>query len=186
MKNERRCQQCGSKMVQTGTEYNTAIYHCRSCGNNEYVQMAANDNSEYLHRRSMLLGRVRKGILEWEVTQWDALRLEIIDFTNAFHAARNDLYFQMAIIACLTKGFHDLDDEKYKECKRIFKVTEKVYKRYAKHPENLPAEMGTTGAMEYEEYRQLYKKCRSEYQGQKLIYKALFAVGKKLIPIPKI
>ena len=186
MNNDRRCAQCGSKMVQTGTEHNTAIYHCRSCGNNEYVQMSLNDNSEYLHRRSMLLGRVRKGIIEWEITQWDVLRSEILDFTNAFHAARNDLYFQMAIIACLTKGFHDLDDERYKECKRIFKVTEKVFKGYSKHPENLPTEIVETGTAEYEEYRQLYKKCRNEYQGRKLIYKALITVAKKLIPIPKL
>ncbi len=184
--NDHRCSQCGSKMVQTGTEYNTAIYHCRSCGNNEYVQMAVNDNAEFLHKRSMLLGRVRKGILDWEITQWDTLKIEIIDFTNAFHAARNDIYFQMAIIACLTKGFHDLDDKRYKECKRIFKITEKVYKRYSKHPENVPVEMGNTGAMEYEEYRQMYKKCKNDYKSHKLLYKAIFTVGRKLIPVPKI
>ena len=186
MNNDHRCAQCGSKMVQTGTENNTAIYHCRSCGNNEYVQMSVNDNSEFLHRRSILLGRVRKGILDWEVTQWDVLRSEIIDFTNAFHAARNDIYFQMAIIACLTKGFHDLDDQRYKECKRIFKITEKVYKQYKKHPENIPSEMGDSGSSEYEEYRQKYKQCKSNYQGRKFFLKALVTAGKNLIPIPKI
>ncbi len=184
--NDHRCSQCGSKMVQTGTEYQTAIFHCRACGNNEYVKMEVGDNTEFLHRRSMLLGRVRKGIIDWEVTQWDALRDEILDFTNAFHAARNDIYFKMAIIACLTKGFHDLDDNRYKECKRIFKVTEKVYKRYSKDPSAVIEEMGNTGVLEYEEYRQMYKKCKYDYQSQKIAYKILFTVGKKLIPVPKI
>ncbi len=183
---DHRCPQCGSKMVQTGTEYKTAIYHCRSCGNNQYVKMSDDENTEFLHKRSMLLGRVRKGIIDWEVTQWDALRGELLDFTAAFHEARNDIYFKMAIIACLTKGFHDLDDKRYKECKRLFKITEKVYKRYAKHPETVPAEMGSSGAMEYEEYRDMYKKCRYDYQNKKIVYKVIFFVGKKLVPIPKI
>lgn len=184
--NDHRCSQCGSKMVQTGTEYQTAIYHCRSCGNNEYVQISVNENTDYLHKRSMILGRVRKGIIDWEVTQWDTLRNEIMDFTIAYHAARNDIYFHMAIIACLTKGFHDLDDRRYKECKRIFKITEKVYKRYCKNPSVVPEEMGTTGATEYEDYRQQYKKCRNEFRNTKLAWKLLFSVGKKIIPIPKI
>ena len=63
---DHRCPQCGSKMVQTGTEYQTAIYHCRSCGNTEYVQVTVNEKTEYLHKKSMLLGRVSKGIIDWE------------------------------------------------------------------------------------------------------------------------
>ncbi len=182
----RRCSVCGSKMVQTGMEYQTVIYHCRSCGNDEYVKMTLGENTEYLHRRSMLLGRVRKGIIDWEITQWDDLRNEILDFTTSFQEARNDVYFKMAIIACLTKGFHDLDNQRYKECKSIFKITEKVYKRYTKNPAVIPEEMGNSGVMDYEEYRQMYKKCKYDYQNTKLMYKLLFSVGKSFIPIPKI
>lgn len=184
--NDHRCSQCGMKMVQVGTEGQTAIYHCRSCGNDEYVEITVNEKTDFLHKKSMLLGRVRKGIIDWEITQWDTLRNEIMDFTIAHQAARNDIYFHMAIIACLTKGFHDLDDRRYTECKRIFKVTEKVYKRYCKNPTVIPEEMGAAGASEYEEYRQMYKKCRNEFRNTKIAWKVLFTVGKKLIPIPKI
>ena len=182
---DHRCSQCGSKMVQTGTEYQMAIYHCRSCGNTEYVQITVNEKTEYLHKKSMLLGRVRKGVIDWDVTQWDALREEIMDFMTAFHAARNDIYMHMAIIACLTKGFQDLDDRRYKECKRIFKITEKVYKRCRKNPSLTADEFGETGAVDYEEYRQKYKKCRNEYRNTKLAWKLAYTVGKKIIPIPK-
>lgn len=183
---DHRCPQCGSKMVQTGTEYQTAIYHCRNCGNNQYVQITNNEKTDYLHKKSMLLGRVRKGIIDWDVTQWDTLREEIMDFTIAYHAARNDIYMHMAIIACLTKGFHDLDDRRYKECKRIFKITEKVYKRYLKDPVSVADAMGEAGPVEYEDYRKQYKHCRNEYRNTKLAWKLAFTVGKKLIPIPKL
>ncbi len=184
--NNRRCPQCGGQMAQVGSEPHAVIYHCRSCGYDAYVQLSPDDNTEYLHKRSMLLGRVRQGIIDWELTPWDSLRRDIIDFTAAFHAARNDIHFQMAVIACLTKGFHDLDKERYKECKHIFKVTEKVYKRYVKNPSVIPPEMGDTGPMEYEEYRRMYKGCKNEFLGQKVAYKVLFKLGGKLVPIPRI
>ena len=184
--NDHRCKECGAKMDQIGTEYQTAIYKCKYCGHTEYVQFAPGDNTEFLHKKSMLLGRVRKGILDWEVTNWDVLRNEIMDFMTANHAARNDIYFRVAIIACLTKGFHDLDDQRYKECKRLFKVTEKVYKRYIKDPTAFASDFENGGVFEYEEYRNLYKKCRSDYRNTKLAWKLAYTVGKKLIPIPKI
>ena len=184
--NDHRCSQCGSKMVQTGTEYQMAIYHCRSCGNTQYVEITANEKTDYLHKKNMLLGRVSKGIIDWEVTQWDTLREDIMNFMTAYHLARQDIYISMAIIACLTKGFHDLDDDRYKECKRIFKMTEKVYKRYLKAPTTTVKEMGEIGAADYEDYRKQYKKCRNEYRNTKLAWKLAFTIGKKLIPIPKI
>ena len=91
----------------------------------------------------------------------------------------------MAIIACLTKGFHDLDDRRYKECKRIFKITEKVYKRYLKDPLSVADAMGEAGPVEYEDYRKQYKHCRNEYRNTKLAWKLAYTIGKKLVPIPK-
>ncbi len=148
--------------------------------------MAVEDNADYLHKRSMLLGRVRKGIVDWEITQWETLKNEIMDFTIAYHAARNDIYFKMATIACLTQGFHFLDDKRYKECKRIFKITEKVYKQYSKHPGAVPSEMSEGSPLEYEEYRNMYKKCKYDYKNTKLVYKLLLKLGMKIIPVPKL
>ncbi len=184
--NDHRCPRCGSQMIHKGTERETAIYHCQSCGYNEYVKVTDDNTADYLHKRSMLLGRVSKGIIDWEITQWDVLRGEILDFVAAFHAARNDIGLKMAVIACLTKGFHDLDSKKYKECKQIFKVTERVYKQYSKNPSVMPVEMADTDAMEYEEYRRMYKACRYEFLGTKTAFKLIFRIGGKFIPIPKI
>ncbi len=183
---DHQCQRCGMIMVLKGTEGSTAEYHCKACGNKKLVPISIEENFSFLSKRNMLLSRVRKGIIDWEITQWDALRNEIMDFTAANSAARNDIYFQMSIIACLTEGFHNLDNVKYKECKRIFKITEKVYKRYSKYPSTMPPEMINGTPSEYEEYRDMYKKCKFEYQNRKLIMKLLFKVAKVFVPLPKI
>ncbi len=172
-------------MIHVGTEKQTAIYHCKNCGYDRFAPLPPGSGG-YLRRRSMLLGRVENGVIEWELTQWDDLRREISDFTAAFDMARNDIGLKMAVIACLTKGFHDLDDERYKECKRIFKITEKVYKQYAKNPNAVPDGMNNTDAADYEKNRLMYKSCRYDYLGHKTAYKLLFKLGIKLIPVPKI
>lgn len=186
--NDRRCSRCGSVMVQTGAELQKVSYHCNCCGYNEYVTLSNNDNSEYWQKRSELLGRVRKGVLDWKVTQWNYLRDDILSFTSSYEAARHDIYFMISLIACLTKGFHDLKSDEYKECKRLFKITERVYKRYRKDPcaaEHFARETGSSGIVEYEEYRQLYKTCRNEYRNTKMAWKVVFFVVKKVVPIPK-
>ncbi len=187
--NDRRCSRCGSVMVQTGSEHQKVAYSCKCCGYKEYVTMASDDNSAYWEKRSEILGRVRKGVIDWKVTQWQYLRDDILKFTASYEAARKDIYFMMGIIACLTKGFHDMNSDEYKECKRIFKITEKVYKKYRKDPlasEHFASETGSSGIVEYEDYRKLYKTCRNEYRNTKLVWKAVFFVAKKLIPMPKL
>lgn len=184
-----KCKRCGSLMAQSGSEGTQVMYHCSCCGYNEAVTMSAGDNTEYWVKRSALLGRVRKGVIDWETTAWDFLLRDILDFTTNYEAARYDIYFKISTIACLTKGFRDMDNERYRECKRIFKVTEKVYKRYCKDPmakTNFANETGSAGIMEYEEYRTLYKKCIYDYRCTQLAWKLLFSLGKKLIPIPKL
>lgn len=186
--NDLRCKRCGSIMVQKGAENQQVIYHCNSCGYNEYIAMNTSDNSAYWQMRSALLGRVRKGIIDWEVTGWDYLRNDILDFTASYEAARYDIYFKIATIACLTKGFHDMNNEKYKDCKRLFKVTEGVYKKYRKDPmaqEHFKSETGSSGMVEYEEYRQLYKKCLYDFRCTQFAWKIVFGIGKKLIPFGK-
>ena len=184
-----RCKRCGSIMAQKGAENQYVTYHCNSCGYNEYVEMKTADNSEYWIKRSALLGRVRQGIVDWQVTGWDYLQNDIFNFMSSYEAARYDIYFKIATVACLTKGFHDMNNEKYRDCKRLFKVTESVYKRYRKDPmanDGYKKETGETGMVEYEEYRGLYKKCLYEFRCTQFAWKILFTLGKKIIPFGKL
>ena len=109
--NDYRCPRCGATMKQTGAERQKVSYHCSCCGYNEYVTIENNDNSEYWQKRSELLGRVRKGVIDWQTTQWTYLRDDILDFTAKYEAARNDIYFKISLIACLTCGFRDMNAE---------------------------------------------------------------------------
>lgn len=176
------CSRCGAEMTQQGAENGKARYHCGFCGNNMYVDMSSSDNAEYWEKRSALLGRVKLGIIEWKTTQWEYLSRDIIAFTTNYQDAAEDVCFKMAIIACVTSGFHNMTKEKYNDCNRIFKLTEKIYKNYRKDkgvdPNNFPHE---DDVRTYKEHRAMYKKCRNEYRNTKLLWKACFTVGKKLL-----
>ena len=177
------CSKCGAQMTQTGAENDKARYHCSFCGSNVILDLSAENNVEYWERRTALMSRVRQGILEWETTPWDYLSRDIIDFTSRYEDASNDVYFKIAIIACITSGFRDMNEEKYKQCNQIFKLTERTYKRYQKN--TLTASKRSFPHAEdvdkYREYRTMYKRCRNEYRNTKLLWKACFAVGKKLL-----
>ena len=176
------CPKCGAEMTQTGAENNKARYHCSYCGHNASVDMSTQDNAEYWDKRSALIGRVRRGILDWQTTSWDYLARDIIDFTSSYEDASHDIYFKIATIACITCGFNDMSEEKYRKCNTIFKLTEKTYKKYRK---DKPIPKGSFPHSEdvdtYKEYRTMYKKCRNEYRNTKLLWKACFAVGRKIL-----
>ncbi len=185
---DKMCPKCPAIMKQIASEGHTLFYRCPSCGYEETETLASGDeNSLYRLKRIELLGRVRKSILDWETAQWGYLKDDIMDFRNAHEAARLDIYFNISLIACLTSGFHDMDNEKYRECRRIFKRTEKIYKRYCKEPNaDYNAETGSDGMETYKEYRALYKKCRSAYRNEKLLWKVAFFIAKRFVPIPKL
>lgn len=176
------CSKCGAEMTQTGADNNKVRYHCTFCGNNVSIDMSTVDNAEYWERRSALMGRVRRGIVEWKTTSWEYLTRDIIDFTSRYDDAADDVCFKIATIACVTSGFNDMSEEKYRQCNQIFKLTEKTYKRYRK---DKPVAKGSFPHSEdvntYKEYRAMYKKCRNEYRNTKLLWKACFAVGKKVL-----
>ena len=176
------CSKCGAEMTQTGAENGKARYHCVFCGNNILIDLSAENNAEYWERRSALITRVRQGILERETTQWEYLSRDIVDFTGRYEDASNDVYFKIATIACITSGFRNMDEEKYKQCNLIFKLTERTYKRYQKNSLSSKASFPHAEDVDkYREYRAMYKKCRNEYRNTKLLWKACFAIGKKVL-----
>ena len=111
------CPRCGADMAQSGAEHSKVYYHCGFCGFNTSVEMNADDNAEYWQKRSELLQRVYSGLLNWKVAGWDYLASDVLMFMTKYEEARYDVSLKTASIACITKGFHDMDDEKYKQCK---------------------------------------------------------------------
>ena len=176
------CSKCGAEMTQTGAEGTKVRYHCTFCGNNVSIDMSSDDNVEYWERRSALLARVKRGVIDWKTTGWEFLARDIVTFTSCYDDAANDVCFKIATIACITCGFNDMSEEKYRQCNNIFKLTEKTYKRYRK---DKPVQKGcfphTDDVNTYKEYRAMYKKCRNEYRNTKLLWKACFAVGRKVL-----
>ena len=183
----RTCPICASIMKQTGGAHGYVRYHCPSCGNDIYDELKTDENYEYWRKRGELLGRVKEYILEnASAYQWEHLSKDILSFTTHYPEANVDIYFTMALIACYTNGFTDMDNDKYKKCKVMFKVTEKVYKRYCKEnfaKDRFSKETGDEGFTSYEDYRTRYRKLWYEYQSNKLAWKIIFAMGKSFIKI---
>lgn len=178
---ERRCPKCGMLMTQTGAFDGVTRYKCKGCGYMESVQMEASDNTVFQEKRADLLARVGQGVIDWKITQWDYLRRDIQDFMAHYDDARHDIHFHMALIACFTCGFRDMNNEIYKECKTIFKLTERLYKQHCKLMKKSGG--GNIRNVErYEEYRSMYKACRNDYRNTKIAWKIAFSLVKTVLP----
>ena len=127
-----------------------------------------------------LLGRIRSGFIDWRLTQWETLHRELVDFISRYEEAQLDIQLQMGVVACITNGFNFMDAEKYKQCKVLFKVTEKMYKQHLKILKQQADAKLTESVNEYKDLRAKYKKCRNEYRNTKLAWKAVFFIFKKL------
>lgn len=166
-------------MTQTGADLTTARYSCSSCGFMKAVSIGDQGNTEYEQRKSDLLARVRIGFVDWRVMQWASLQKDLLDFISRYEAARGDIQLQMGVVACITSGFQFVDDEKYKQCKLLFKVTEKIYKQQMKQLKRQSNPKLYESTSDYKDLRAKYKKCRNDYRNTKLIWKAVFFVFKK-------
>ena len=179
---DKRCGTCGTTMTQTGSFEGKVTYKCKGCGRQETVELSVEDNSVFWTKRAELLARTAKGVLDWKITQWDALRRDVQDFVGQYEEARRDIHLHMAIIACVTYGFHNMNTEVYRESKHIFKMTERIYKQHCKLLKKT-GDGNIKNVERYEEYRSMYKICRNEYRNTKLAWKIVFSVLKT---IPKL
>ena len=177
-----KCSQCNARMEQTGTVKGAVCYRCEFCGQVEMIkQEAEQGNAVYWMQRAELLARVRRGILDWQGTNWDLLYRDVADFLGSYEEAREDTYFRIVLVACLTEGYNTMDKEKYKRCKAIFKVTEKVYKMELHNLKETHKELDQKQMTEYEEFRNMYKQCRSEYRNTKIYWKILQFAFKRIV-----
>ena len=168
-------------MIQSGADLSTARYRCRSCGFMKTVPLSDHGNAEYEQKKCELLARFRLGFVDWRVTQWTSLQKDLLEFMSRYEEAESDIRLQMGVIACMTSGFQLLDDEKYKQCERIFKATEKMYKHQMQMLKQQSDARLYESVSNYKELRVKYKKCRNEYRNTKLLWKIVFAIFKKCV-----
>ncbi len=177
-----KCDRCGSFMKQVGAEGQTVLYHCSACGANATVSVAADGNTELIAGKTELLVRVSTGIAAWETTQWDYLKRDLLDFMARYPDVKSDFRMQMALLATITHGFHYVTEETYKECKTVYKLTDKLYKCMVRAMGDVPDPGAVESSEEYKKNRALYKKCVNDYRNTKLAWKLAFSVVKKLVP----
>ena len=180
-----QCPKCGGLLVQDGADMAAVYYHCTACGDQIAVPISEEGgvNAVYAQRRRDVMGRLRMGFVDWRVTQWDRLYTDLIDFINRYEEAQHDIQVQMGLVACITRGFNIMDAERYKQCRNLFKLTERMYKTHLKALKaQVNPELYETVA-EYKESRARYKRCLNQYRNTKLAWKAVFFVVKKIVPL---
>ena len=181
------CLVCGGLFEQTGADSKNIYHKCPYCGNTVSTPVKEDEaNLVFEMEKRELLGRIRSGFVDYRVTQWDQLYSDLVDFTNRYDQLSNDLQFQMAIIACMTKGFNIMDTEKYTQCKNLFKITDKMYKQQLKDLKQKAEDPSLSETIEeYKQYRVKYIRLRNQYRNTKLAWKIVFAILKKAVPIIK-
>lgn len=177
------CKACGGKFEFQYCDMKYIYVRCKNCDfgacypfrdEEEANRFAEEENQE-------ILGRLRAGFVDWEVTQWDQLHDDIVDFINKHPYVESDIRFHMAKIACITRGFHIMDEEIYERCHNRFDIADKIYKVLLKSAEEnaLKPELSAT-LEEYHEARHYYVALQTEYVAVKTAKKAVKVVIKKL------
>jgi hypothetical protein len=166
-----KCEGCGGLLKYIRSDAYNSYYECPYCGELVSISLGNDGNATliYENAKNTLFARLSRGFDDWQVTQWDQLYRDFVDFTSAHEHLQSVLQFQMAMVACLTKGFNSMDAEKYQQCKTLFKITDEIYKKQLKElkaQSKNPAYSATIG--EYEASRAKYVKLHNDYVGRKL------------------
>lgn len=175
-----KCPVCGGPLNQEGADMECAYYRCVACGHVATVKVKLDENAAYALGKRELTARIREGLLEWQLTQWDRLHSDLHTFINRYPASALDIDLQMGLVACITHGFNVMDAEKYRQCKILYKQTERMYKHHLKMLKIQQDAAMTDSVNAYSEQRLQYKKCRNNYLNTKLAWKIVFTIFKKL------
>ena len=179
----KQCPVCGNFLEQKGADMKFAFYRCVACGHELAEPIGDDAEAAYALRKRDMLTRLNAGLVDWRVTQWDRLHLDLVDFINRYEVAQLDIQLQMGLVACMTKGFNTLDAETYKKCKILFKTTEKMYKMHLKTLKEKMDPSLYESVNDYQESRAKYKACRNQFRNTKMAWKALFFLLKKFVPL---
>jgi hypothetical protein len=134
-----------------------------------------------------LFAKLNEGFIDWRVTNWKQIREDFVHFMDQHpeleNELQNDLQFQMAILACETKGFNMMELEQYRETKARFKMIDKIYKRRLKFMRaQLKDPVLSESVENYKLSRAQYVELRNQYLQTKILYKVFWSVLKKLSP----
>ena len=166
---------------------------CGACGARACYSFRSEEEAEryVINANREILIRVYSGLVNWELTQWDLLHRDIVKFISAHPYVTNDIRFQMARIACMTRGFHIMDEDIYHACQSRFVVTEEIYKglvKFSKQQLSLPRKLDDLE--DYDRARINYKHLRDMYQAEKIAGALIKTTVKTLVrpylPIPTI
>lgn len=178
-----KCSACGGGFEFQYCDMKYIFFRCKHCDFGVYYEFR---DEEEAHRfaeeeNQTILGRLRAGFVDWEVTQWDQLHDDIVAFINSHPYVENDIRFHMAKIACITRGFHIMDEEVYERCHNRFTVADKIYKVLLKSAEKKANNPELSAILEeYHEARHYYVALQTEYVAVKTAKKAVKVVLKKL------
>ena len=177
------CKACGGKFEFQHCDMKYIFFRCKNCDFGVYYTFR--DEEEALRfaeeETQTILSRLREGFVNWELTQWDRLHEEIVAFISTHPYVESDIRFHMAKIACITRGFHIMDEEIYETCHGRFAVADKIYKTLLKNAEEKARKPEISATLEeYHDARHYYITLQAEYLAAKAAKKAVMVVLKNL------
>ena len=177
------CKACGGKFEFQYCDMKHIYVRCSHCDfgacytfrdEEEAHCFAEEENRE-------LLDRLRESFVEWELAQWDQLHDDVVAFINSHPYVESDIRFQLAKIACITRGFHIMDEEIYERCHGRFAVADSIYRVLLKAAKEKAEKTELSATLdEYRDARQYYIALQAEYMAVKTAKKAVKVILKNL------
>ena len=177
------CKACGGKFEFQYCDMKHIYVRCRHCDfgacytfldEEEAHRFAEEENRE-------ILDRLRASCIDWELTLWDQLHDDVVSFINTHPYVESDIRFHLAKIACITRGFHIMDEEIYERCHGRFAVADSIYRVLVKAAKEKAEDLEMSATLdEYQEARHYYIALQAEYVAVKTAKKAVKVVLKHL------
>ena len=178
------CQQCGGKFEFQYCDKKNIFFRCAHC---DFAVRYTFRDEEEAHRFAEeenrdILGRLRAGFADWERTQWDQLHNDVVTFINTHPYVESDIRFHMAKIACITRGFHIMDEEIYERCHGRFAVADRIYRTLLHDAEKKASNPELSATLEeFHNARHYYVALQGEYLAVKAAKKAATIIVKQLV-----
>ena len=162
----KKCGSCGGTLEYTGSDSNNSYYECPYCGDQTLFPLASDGSAVIAFERTKkeLFDRLSHGFEDWQAMNWDSLYRDFSAFIDAHDHLHNDIRCQLALVACLTRGFNSMDSDRTAYCKALMKSVEKMYKQQKKDLKKKLKNPGRSDSFsDYESVRAKYEKLQSDY-----------------------
>jgi len=162
----KKCPKCGGTLEYTGSDSKNCFYECPYCGDQTMFSMEGDGGAAIAFEatKKELFERLRRGLEDWRAANWDSLYKDFSGFIAAHDHLQNDVRCQLALIACLTKGFNRMDPDKATYCKALIKSVDKMYKQQKKELKRKIKNPALSNSFDdYESARARFDKLQSDY-----------------------